>query len=86
MATDVVTGQKCVVASYDDNGDVVFDWYIFEKETLETNPDDRKHKVRVFHGKRLKSETLTKQKAAKTKPYSTFFNILGHFKRPSVIK
>lgn len=86
MATDLVTGQKCVVASYDDNGDVVFDWYIFGKETLETNPDDRKYKVRVFRGKRIKSDTLTKRKAAKTKLYSSFFNDRGDFKRPSVIK
>lgn len=86
MAADIVCGQKCIVASYDDNGDVTFDWYDFKKETLETDPGNRKLKVRVFRGKKLRSETMSKRKAARTKPYSHFFNKNGEFKRLSVIR
>ncbi len=86
MATDITRGDKCVVASYDNDGGVVFDWFTFSKETLEADPDDPKTKVRVFYGKPIKSDRLSKSKAAKTKPYSVFFNVRGDFKRPSVIK
>ncbi len=86
MARHIIAGEKCIVASYDDNGDVVFDWYSFKKETLETDPDDSRLKVRVFRGDKLRSETMTKRKAARTKPYRDFFNKNGDFKRPSVIK
>lgn len=86
MATDVVSGQKCIVASYDDEGNVQFDWYAFDKETLDTDPDQKNKKVRVFHGKKLKTETMSKQKAARSKQYGQFFNVNGDFKRPSVIK
>ena len=86
MATDLSRGDECIVATYDEDGAVVFDWYTFSKETLEPDPDDPKTKVRVFYGKQIKSERLSKAKAAKTKPYSLFFNVRGDFKRPSVIK
>lgn len=85
MATDLTPGEKCVVASYDD-GSVVFTWFTFSNETLEPDPEDPKTMVRVFYGKPIKSERLSKTKAAKTKPYSVFFNVRGDFKRPSVIK
>lgn len=86
MATDLSPGQECVVASYDENRSIVFDWYILAKESLEPDPDNPKIKVRVFRGKPIKSERLSKRKAAKTKPYSVFFNARGDFKRPSVPK
>ena len=40
----------------------------------------------VQFGKRLRSKILSKADAAETEPYSVFFNVNGHFKRPSVIK
>lgn len=86
MAANLSPGQKCVVASYDKDGRVVFNWYILSKETVEPDPDEPKTKVRVFRGKPLKSERLSKGKAAKTKPYKVFFNNRGDFKRPSVAK
>ncbi len=86
MATNLTAGQECVVASYDDIGRVVFNWYVLSKETVEPDPDEPQTKVRVFRGKLLKSEQMSKGKAAKTKPYSVFFNVRGDFKRPSVVK
>ncbi|MFM7929927.1 MAG: hypothetical protein ACKO9Q_19650 [Pirellula sp.] len=86
MATDIVPGQKCIVASYDDEGNVQFDWYAFEMETLDKDPDQTNRNVRVFRGKKLKTETMSKRKAAKSKQYGQFFNVNGDFKRPSVIK
>jgi hypothetical protein len=86
MATDVVPGQKCIVASYNDDGDIQFDWYAFDKETLDANPDQKNTKVRVFHGKKLETETMSKKKAAGSRKYGQFFNVKGGFKRPSVIK
>ena len=86
MATDLSHGDECIVATYAEDGAVVFDWFTFSKETLEPDPDDPKTTVRVLYGKPIKSERLSKTKAAKTKPYSVFFNVRGDFKRPSVIK
>lgn len=86
MATGLKPGQECVVASYDEEGGVVFGWYILSKESLEPDPDEPGTHVRVFRGKLIKSERLSKTNAAKTKPYSVFFNVRGGFKRPSVVK
>ena len=49
-------------------------------------PDENGNPSRVFIGKRLRSETLSKSKAARTKPYSVYFNSNGHFKRRSAIE
>ena len=86
MATNLQPGQECVVASYDENGGVLFGWYTLTKESIEPDPAEPGMKVRVFRGKPIKSEQLSKSKAAKTKPYSVFFNKRGDFKRPSIVK
>ncbi len=31
MATDLSPGDQCIVATYAENGDVVFDWFKFAK-------------------------------------------------------
>jgi hypothetical protein len=49
-------------------------------------PDEPSIEVRVQFGKWLRSERILKSEAAKTEPYSVFFNIKGHFKRFSVIQ
>jgi hypothetical protein len=85
MATNLKPGEECIVAAYDD-GAVVFRWFSFSRETLMPDPDEPGTRVRVFFGKMIKSERLSKADAAKTDPYSVFFNIVGNFKRPSVIK
>lgn len=86
MAANLARGQKCIVASYDDGGNVLFEWYAFEIETLEKDPNDPTINVRVFRGRKLKSETMSKEEATRSEQYSAFFNAKGHFKRPSVIK
>ena len=85
MATNLKPGEECIVASYQD-GEVVFRWFSFSRESLLRDPGQPGTMVRVFFGKMTKSKRLSKAKAAKTEPYSVFFNVVGNFKRPSVIK
>ena len=66
MATNLKLGERCIVASYDDDGKVVFAWFSLAHESRRRGPETGT-KVRVFFGKRLKSERLSKTKAAKTK-------------------
>ncbi len=86
MATNLKRGEKCIVAAYDDDGKVVFRWFSLARESMMRDPNEPGRKVRVFFGKMIKSERLSKAKAVKTEPYSVFFNVVGNFKRPSVIK
>jgi hypothetical protein len=50
------------------------------------DPDDGSSIVRVFFGEWLGSETLPRAEAIATEPYAQFFNVNGHFKRPSAIR
>lgn len=86
MATNLKLGDECIVATYSDNGEVLFSWFTLSRETIMPDPDEPGTRVRVFFGKMIKSKSLSKAKAAKTEPYSVFFNALGNFKRPSAIK
>ncbi len=89
MATDIVEGDKCVVATRNPDEDhgpytpINFSWFSFSHEDVCRTKKGTQ--IRVFFGKWLKSEQLPKNKAAAIEPYSIFFNINGHFKRPSVI-
>ena len=83
QATDLPIGQRCVVASYDKTGRTVFDWHSLAKETVLTDLNDEL--CRVFFGPLLAKETLSKSSAAESAQYSTFFNVNGDFKRPSVL-
>jgi hypothetical protein len=84
MATGLKRGEECVVATPNDDGDIDFVWFSFSQEIR--MPDENDNPSRVFIGKRLRGETLSKAKAARTKPYSVYFNCNGHFKRRSVIE
>src|SRR5580698_6034929 len=64
MATGLIPGEECVVASYDESGGVVFNWYALSSESLESNPDEPATKVRGFRGKLIKSDRLAKAQAA----------------------
>jgi hypothetical protein len=86
MATDLSPGDECIVATPTENGDIKFTWFSFTNERIMEMPDEPGSKVRVQFGEQIRSECLPKSKAASTGPYSAFFNIKGHFKRPSVIK
>ncbi len=89
MAKNLQPGTECIVASYsaNNNAHVVFRWYIFSHESIDSDPHTPDTQVRVFRGteSKLKRKRISKLQAAKMKPYSAFFNVLGHFKRPSVI-
>ena len=85
MATNITPGDECIVASAAPNGEVVFGWFTFSQEKTLPIPDDPDTFARVLFGRWIRSETLPKAEAAKAAPYMVFFNINGHFKRPSVI-
>ncbi len=86
MATDLQPGDECVVATPTQWGDIEFAWFSFSRESIMPMPDEPGTTVRVLFGKRIRSETLSKASAARTEPYSVFFNVKGHFKRPAVIR
>lgn len=84
LAVNLPIGQVCVVASLADDGDICFDWHVLHEEKIV--PLENGNKNRVFFGEQIVQELLTKANAAENLRYSAFFNINGHFKRPSVIK
>jgi hypothetical protein len=83
QATDLSVGQECVVASQTKDGQVTFNWYTFQREAIILGKDGTSY--RVFFGKHIKIETLSKQAAAQNNLYSIFFTKKGYFKRQSVI-
>ena|SRR5713226_8851618 len=83
MATGMKRGEECVVATPNEDGDIDFVWFSFSREIR--MPDENGYTSRVLIGKRFRAKTLPKSKAARTKPYSAYFNCNGHFKRLSVI-
>ncbi|MGD0209655.1 MAG: hypothetical protein ABSC14_01585 [Desulfomonilia bacterium] len=85
MATNLKPNDECVVATTAPNGEITFDWFTFTHEDILPMPDEPGTRVRVLFGKRIRTETMPKSTAARTTPYSVFFNVNGHFKRPSVI-
>jgi hypothetical protein len=83
LANDVPAGEQCVVASVAPDGRVKFDWYRFTREKIER--DDAGESFRVFFGKPIKSEVLTRRAAIRDGLYSRFFDKLGRFKQRSVL-
>lgn len=85
QARDLRAGDTCIVASYDNKEKtrVKFVWHSFAKETLDA--DEKGEVQRVLRGSVIRSETLPKSAAAAAPQYANMFNVLGHFKRPSVI-
>ena len=86
MATDLQPGLHCCVATPTRNDDIEFAWYCFAEKRLMPDPDDTSSIVRVFFGEHLGTETFPRNEALTTEPYSDFFNVNGHFKRPSAIR
>lgn len=84
MATNLQPNEECVVATPTEGGDIEFNWFQFLRE--EVRPHENGGNVRVLFGTFVRSETLQKELAIATEPYSIFFNAKGHFKRPSVIQ
>lgn len=83
-AKNLKVGQQCVVATPENNGQIVFTWYSFLSEAVK--PDDTGTRCRVLFGKFISSETFSKMEAAHVEPYSRFFDKNGNFKRQSVIE
>jgi hypothetical protein len=83
QANNLNVGQQCVVATPANNGQIVFSWYSFPRETVMPYKGTP---YRVFFGKLIKSDTLSKADAAREGLYSTFFNKNGHFKQISALQ
>ena len=84
MATNLQLGEECVVATPAEDDDIMFGWFRFTHEAV--MPAEDGVGVRVLFGEFLRSETLCRDEAIATEPYSVFFNVNGHFKRPSVVR
>ena len=84
MATDIRPGDICIVATPDFSGNVTFKWHKLSATRILA--DKSGIRGRVFHGKCIRSITLRREEATSTEPYSIYFNVNGHFKRPSVIE
>src|SRR5215213_2657152 len=80
LATDISKGQKCVVATpTKKNGDIAFERFVLSRIVIKRD-DERDVLCRVFLGKRIDEETLSKVDAARHPLYEIFFNKNGGFK------
>jgi hypothetical protein len=84
IAPTLKPGETCVVATYDEDGQILFGWYSLSRDSWVPDPITGEE-VRVLFGKKLDSARLSKTKAAKAKPYKIFFDKVGNFKRRSTI-
>jgi uracil-DNA glycosylase len=83
-ARDLKVGQTCIVAQPESYGDVSFSWFEFSRR------EDGQYEEKpcwVFYGDLIKPPVkLQKAVAARTEPYSIFFNVDRHFKRQNVLR
>lgn len=79
----VVRGTECIVAGPEKDGAIEFGFYTFSCEAL--MPDGR-DQVRVLFGDFVRSESLTREQARKTHPFSFFFTSRGNFKMLSALQ
>jgi hypothetical protein len=83
-ARDLNIGQTCIVAKPESNDDVSFCWFEFSHR--EDGLYQRKP-CWVFYGDLVKPPVrLQKAVAARTEPYTIFFNVNGGFKRHNVLR
>ena len=89
LTRELIVGETCIVAtpdiSYDTTCDVTFDSYRFSRAAVKPDPE-RSVPCNAYFGKLSKTETMSRHEAMKHAVYSQFFNINGHFKRPSVMR
>ncbi len=78
QATGLKAGQICVVGSITPSGQIAFNWYTFAYESVLDDKDSQPG--RVFFGNLVASETLTKQKAARSVRYRALFTQNGRNK------
>lgn len=81
---DLRPGTVCIVASPAHSGLFEFARWAFSHERTMSDNDDEV--LRVFFGRWLDSERLSKSAAAANPTYARFFDVNGHFKRRSVIR
>lgn len=89
MATDLRPGDRCVVATPTEDGEIQFSWFTFLHDKVKPiKPAEPGVTVRVLFGESIQgmSETMSKTAARGVEPYDYFFNVDGGFKRPSVMK
>jgi len=79
----LAVGETCIVATPDIAGDITFDWYRFSREEVKLDPE-RNVPCHAYFGEHFDTATLSRVEARRRPPYAQFFNINGHFKRPSV--
>lgn len=80
-------GDTCIVATPDIVGDLTCDITFHHYEFSGTKiKRDRERRVdcHVYFGKYIKPATLSRADARLHRVYKHFFNVNGHFKRPSV--
>jgi hypothetical protein len=79
----VVRGTECIVATPDTDGRIDFSFYSFSCEAL--MPDGHSN-VRVLFGDFVRTETLTREQARNTPPFSHLFASDGAFKQLSALR
>jgi hypothetical protein len=89
LANELSLGETCIIATPDIKShitcDVTFDSYRFSREMVKPDPV-RNVPCHAYFGKLFKTETMSRRDAMRHPVYSNFFNINGHFKRPSVMR
>src|SRR5947208_2526665 len=71
QATSLSTGETCIVATKEEDGQIRFTWYSLSR--VEMKPYKDGTLWRVFCGPVLESKTLSKGDAARDGQYSIFF-------------
>src|SRR5262245_56425503 len=61
LATELGTGEQCIVVEPGPDGALTFDWYTYQRD--ETMPDDAGIVCRVLFGDLIKTETRSKADA-----------------------
>ena len=82
-ADQFVLGESCIVLSEPTPGRIAFNWYKFAHE--KRGRYDGKP-TRVFFGKRIKSENLSRADAMTDPLYSKFFAENGRLKRQNLLR
>lgn len=79
----VAPGTQCVVATPAGDGRIAFAWFHFLRE--EILPDENDVAGRVFFGRCVGAQILSRDEATQAAPYCEFFDARGHFRQLSVI-
>ena len=81
QARNLSPGQRCVVAEWGSDKQIVFDWYSFTYVSLLV--DEHGAADRVFFGRLFASEAVPKETAARSGRYAALFKSNGQLKNGS---